>query len=268
VVARGLRGTFTFEPVVVGSTYAVRLYKPQASHPIAEAVVTRNFWPRPRDPDAAPAGYPPREPIDFGDLRRIAPVSPEYGFDRGQPIDRYYIERFLAKHAADIHGRVLEVQDTSYASHFGGERVESIAVLDNSTANPVATIVADLNEPVSLPASAFDCVILTQVLPVIRSLDTAVLNVRRCLRDGGVLLATFPGISQLTPNSALQLFGQCFAADDLLISAPGNPLSATAFLFGIASDELSHTELDQDDPRYDVVICVRARKGTATHIAT
>ena len=30
--------------------------------------------------------------VAFGDLRRTSPVSNDWGFDRGLPVDRYYIE--------------------------------------------------------------------------------------------------------------------------------------------------------------------------------
>ena len=40
------------------------------------------------------------------------PVSDHWGWDRGTPVDRYYIEQFLAEHAADVRGRVLEVKDS------------------------------------------------------------------------------------------------------------------------------------------------------------
>jgi hypothetical protein len=46
----------------------------------------------------------------WGNLRRTAPFSATFGFDRGTPIDRYYLERFLNSHRALITGRVLEVQ--------------------------------------------------------------------------------------------------------------------------------------------------------------
>jgi len=39
--------------------------------------------------------WPRRGTVDFGALRRLTPVSRIVGFDRGLPIDRYYIERFL-----------------------------------------------------------------------------------------------------------------------------------------------------------------------------
>jgi hypothetical protein len=190
-------------------------------------------------------------------------------------VDRYYIEDFLARNADDIHGRVLEVQDASYALHYGADRVTSVDVLDYTASNPNATLVADLNEARSLPAGIFDCVILTQTLPLIRDLENAISNIHSSLRDNGVLLATFPGISQLTetpgdffwrltPGSAWHLFGKHFSREQLEVTQRGNVLAAAAFLFGIASDELKIEELEENDPRYDLVVCVRAVRGRQT----
>src|SRR5829696_9316780 len=60
-------------------------------------------------------------PAWLGTLRRITPLSRRWGADRGTPIDRWYIERFLEAHRGDIHGRVLEVKDAGYARRFGRE---------------------------------------------------------------------------------------------------------------------------------------------------
>ena len=35
--------------------------------------------------------------VHFGNLRRIDPISRNWGYDRGLPIDRYYIEAFLSR---------------------------------------------------------------------------------------------------------------------------------------------------------------------------
>ena len=61
--------------------------------------------------------------LDFGDFWRLTPVSTDWGFDRGRPVDRYYIERFLQQHAADIRGHVLEIGDDAYTRRFGGGQV-------------------------------------------------------------------------------------------------------------------------------------------------
>src|ERR687895_460818 len=70
--------------------------------------------------------WPPVGSLRLGSLRRVTPISRNYGFDRGTPIDRHYIERFLTRHAGDVRGRVLEVGDDEYTRRFGGERVDAI----------------------------------------------------------------------------------------------------------------------------------------------
>ncbi len=50
--------------------------------------------------------------INWGELRRLTPISDVWGLDRGRPLDRYYIESFLERHRGDIRGRVLEVKDS------------------------------------------------------------------------------------------------------------------------------------------------------------
>ena len=75
-------------------------------------------------------GVPPTGQAELGDLRRTAPLCDSFGFSRGTPVDRVYIDAFLARHAADIRGRVLEVQNAAYATRFGAGRVERADVVD------------------------------------------------------------------------------------------------------------------------------------------
>src|ERR687894_427089 len=65
---------------------------------------------------------PARGRLDLGDLRRLTPISREYGYDRGTPIDRFYIENFLEEHSSSIRGRVLEISENTYTRRFGGAR--------------------------------------------------------------------------------------------------------------------------------------------------
>ena len=48
----------------------------------------------------------------WGNLRRTIPFSASYGFERGQPVDRYYLHRFLNANRDVITGDVLEVQSS------------------------------------------------------------------------------------------------------------------------------------------------------------
>jgi glycosyltransferase involved in cell wall biosynthesis/SAM-dependent methyltransferase len=209
----------------------------------------------------------------FGSLRRVVPLSRAFGFDRGQPIDRYYIDGFLHRHAEDIRGRVLEVGESTYTRRFGGDRVSAIDVLHVVEGNPEATIVADLSKGDLLPSAAFDCVVLIQTLHLIFDVPAAIRTVHRILKPGGVLLATFPGLSQrsgdqwddswywgFTTLSARRLFGEVFPANGVTAAAHGNVLATTAFLDGMASSELSTEELDYVDDRYETLVVVRAVK--------
>ena len=216
---------------------------------------------------------PPVGRVDFGDLRRTAPVSRVFGYDRGLPVDRHYIEGFLERHAADVRGRVLEVGDAAYTRRFGGARVERADVLHAHADNPEATFVGDLTDPDVLPADTFDCVVLTQTLHLIYDVRAAVEVLYRALRPGGVLLATVPGISQIeegewggtwhwgfTALSARRVMEEAFPADAVAVEAHGNVLAAVAFLEGLAAEELTPDELAEVDPLYPLLLTVRAVK--------
>src|SRR5512140_143153 len=81
-------------------------------------------------------------PAWLGTLRRTTPLSDYWGYDRGTPVDRYFMEHFLDEHRCDIRGHVLEVENSFYTQRFGVE-VERAEVLDIDSTNPHATIVAD-----------------------------------------------------------------------------------------------------------------------------
>jgi SAM-dependent methyltransferase len=217
---------------------------------------------------------PPPGHIDFGDLRRTKPIDRDFGSNRGLPIDRFYIEHFLAQHAPDVRGRVLEIGENTYTRRFGGARVVQSDVLHVTEGNPAATFVADLTNAGHIPSDAFDCVILTQTLQLIYDCRTALGTLHRILKPGGVLLATFPGITQVyshewadtwywsfTKRSAERLFGELFLPQNLAIETHGNVLAAICFLHGIATEELQIEELERRDPCFQVLISVRAVKG-------
>jgi len=189
------------------------------------------------------------------------------------PIDRYYIEKFLAQYAADICGRVLEIGDDRYTRRFGGARVHTRDVLHVEAGNSAATMVGDLADAGHIPSNAFDCLILTQTLHLIYDVGKALQTSRRILKPGGVLLATFPGISQtsvdlwadhwcwsLTTKSATRLFAEVFPEDHITVRAYGNVLAAISFLQGLAVAELTTDELECYDPNFELLLSVRAVK--------
>jgi SAM-dependent methyltransferase len=216
---------------------------------------------------------PPVGAVKFGSFFRLTPFSTRFGYDRGQPIDRYYIENFLGCHVNDIHGRVLEIGDRAYTIRFGGSRVVISDVLHVTESNPQATIIGDLTAADHIPSDSFDCIILTQTLHLIYDVRLAIQTAHRILKPGGVLLVTFPGITQISSDrwgttwywsfttlSAKRMFSDVFSPGNVSVKAHGNVLAAASFLYGMAAQELNSKVLDWHDPHYELLITVRAVK--------
>jgi SAM-dependent methyltransferase len=210
-----------------------------------------------------------RRPVSLGALRRVTPLSDEYGYDRGTPIDRYYIEQFLEEHRHDIRGRVIEVKDRGYTDRYGSG-VEDRDVLDVDPANAAATVIADLTAADTIPSNEYDCFVLTQTLQFIYDTRAALAHAHRILRPGGVLLATMPSVSRIDPQlvdywrftvaSCRLLFAELFGAEHVTVRSYGNVLAGIGFLTGMAYEELSLRELDVQDEYFPVIIAVRAVK--------
>jgi SAM-dependent methyltransferase len=215
---------------------------------------------------------PPPGYVRFGSFRRLSPIGPCWGYERGLPLDRYYIEEFIAAHASDIRGDVLEIRDNEYTKRFGGNSVVKSDVVSLTRDDGTPTIVADLTQADHIPSDKFDCIIITQTLQLIYDMRSALGTLHRILKPGGVLLVTVPNVSKiasdersdnwrLTSRSCNTLFREFFPSDNLTVTPYGNVLSAVAFLEGLAVRELSKAELDFRDPDFEVIISVRAVKA-------
>lgn len=213
-----------------------------------------------------------RRPRKLGELRRLEPFS-TWGSSRDGPIDRIYVNRFIEAHSADVRGRTLEVMNDHYTVRYG-KGVTRADVLDVDPANADATFHGDIADPSALPADAFDCVILTQVLPLVYEPRDALRTVHRALAPGGVLLATTGGISRIAPleapvyghwwhftsMSARRLAAEVFGEPNVDVQTYGNVLAAAAFLFGLGRYDLTDAEIAAHDPAYEVTIGIRAVK--------
>jgi hypothetical protein len=168
----------------------------------------------------------------------------------------------------------LEVGDDKYTARFGASRTTQRDVLHVHERNPAATIVGDLSKRGTLAAGAYDCLVITQTLHLIYDMPAAVKELYDALREGGTLLLTSPGISQIdrgewggtnwfwsiTIASARRLFGDVFGAANVEVRSFGNVFAATALLQGVAVEEVPKAKLDVLDEAYPVTIAVRAKK--------
>lgn len=212
--------------------------------------------------------------IDGGHFERFEPFSRSYGFDRGGPIDRFFIDRFLRSHAPSVKGRVLEIGDNEYTLLIGGDNVEKSDILHVNENNHKATFIGDLSDAPTLPSDAFDCIILTQTLHLIWDVKDALETCKRVLKKGGCLLLTVPGISQIevgewattwywsfTDRSMKKFMNETFGEGNYELDVFGNAYLASAFLFGVGQGEVDPRFYDLQDPYYQMLICVKAVKN-------
>lgn len=215
-----------------------------------------------------------KKPVLFNDLNRTLPISRLFGTDRGTPIDRYYIDKFLYEHSSEIKGRVLEIADSNYSRKFGSDCVEKSEILDSNPDSSNATIIGDLTDTSTLPAETIDCFICTQTFNFIFKVEQAVSGSFYLLKPGGVLLATVAGLSQIsrydmdrwgdywrfTTASVQHIFEKVFG-QGVVIKSHGNVMAACAFLQGVSVEDLPQVSLlDDADPDYQIIITVVARK--------
>jgi SAM-dependent methyltransferase len=202
----------------------------------------------------------------FGDTARTESLT-AWGLERGLPVDRWYIESFLNEHADLVRGQVLEVKEDAYATRFGASSVD---VVDIDPSNKRATIVGDLCNPTTLQVARYDAAIVTQTLQFLTDVEAALRSLVRSLRAGGSLLISVPALSRLdgqddrwrwTPTGLQQQLRSAVAERhaDVEVAALGSGLSARAFLFGLAAEDLPDGALAVHDPEIPVVVvaCVR-----------
>ena len=213
--------------------------------------------------------------IRWGDFRKTKPISNVFGYDRGQSINRYFINKFLEKNVNEIKGTVLEFGDDRYIKKYGKGKISRGDVISPETSDIKADIICDITKSEIIASNTYDCIICTQTLQFIYDMDSAVFHLNRILKPGGILLASFSGISQisrydmkrwgeywrLTNASAEQLFLKHFKNENINIKTYGNVLVAISYLHGLSSNELTNDELDHIDPDYQAFVMVKAVKS-------
>lgn len=200
----------------------------------------------------------------------IQPVSTKYGFDRGKPIDRHFIEKFIGEHKHLVKGHCLEVVDDTYIRMFGGKAVEKADVIDIFVTKQ-ASIHGDLRDLTNVVKSnTFDCIIITQTLHVNDDFESAIKECYRILKPGGTMLATFPTISptwnlkinmwRLSVKSANYVFSKYFDKSNIRVKGYGSKVSSLLFWTGFAIEDISPSDLEKQDESFPTLIGIKATK--------
>ncbi len=209
----------------------------------------------------------------WGNLRRTEPFSRQFGFERGTPIDRYYLDRFLDANRSLIRGDVLEIQYASYAKRFGTD-LKRVDTLDIEALHK-PTFLCDLADAGAVvPDASYDCFLLPNTLNHLSALDACLRQALRIVRPGGVILASTVGLVPLVSDvpdywraSAQgwrEIAARAWPGCAVEVESHGNCLAATAAMMGLAHEELTQQELDAHDGRYPVLITIRCTRPGAS----
>lgn len=196
------------------------------------------------------------------------PISRQFGTERGMPIDRFYIERFLENNKQFIKGDVLEIEDSMYTKQFGGEHVKTAIVMDVSSVGGNVTFQGNLETGVGIMDEIVDCFILTQTLMYIFDLKSAARNIGRLLKKGGKVLITCSGISQnsircmddygcyfnFNQEALLRIFEDETALCVIKKGSYGNVKTVTAHLNGLCCEDLKEDDFEVNDKYYPLIV--------------
>lgn len=216
-------------------------------------------------------------PVDESWVNLKGPFSRVFGLDRGEAIDRRFMEEFLFSHQQNIQGKVLEIGDDRFTYQFG-VGLESTAILAGSENSARSSCFPypsyDLTSHQSLNSiGKYDCVIATNVLNFIYDVKSAIQGLAKLTsQENGVLLASVAGLVPISRYdydrwgdywrfndlSIQQLFEEYF--EEVEVIAYGNAPLAAAFIMGLAQEEVPSSLFQHNDPDYQILIGVKATK--------
>ena len=213
-------------------------------------------------------------------LRRLTPLH--HGRLRGTPVVRYYWERFLEERRDAFRGAGLEIGTVETLERMDAG-LTSRDALDVSRHGPDVTVVADLSRADSLPAEAYDCLVVPFTFQFIYDVEAALYHAVRILRPGGRLLANFPCTDYYFPAGLEMFTGRPIylhhwftplavenllrrvglVSGDFTVEVYGNLLARVAYEMNVPAEELTARELAHRDPGHPLLICVDVRRPAA-----
>ncbi len=197
----------------------------------------------------------------------VRPLNRTFGWERGKPVDRYYIEKFLQDNSQAIGGDVLEIAENTYTMQYGGDRVSNSYILHIEGWGENA-IKGNLETGEGIEKEKFDTAIITQTLMFTYGIEAVARNIYKMLKPGGRAFITVAGISQISRYDAdewgsyfafhedalRKLFLPLFGEKNVEIQTQGNMKTAIALLYGLSYEDLKPEDFEIVDRDYPVII--------------
>ncbi|WP_071192531.1 methyltransferase domain-containing protein [Trichormus sp. NMC-1] len=205
--------------------------------------------------------------LNWGDLKKTVPICQAFGLTRGKPIDRYYLNKFIAEIYPQITGNILEIGGIPKDKDFYQVNPGSSYQIMNLEPGLGIDIVGDAHDVSIIKPESFDSIITFNVLEHCYAPWQVVENIYTWLKPGGKCFVMVPSAVRLhatpmdywrpLPDAMAWMFRN-FSQKKLYVY--GNPISVIASYHGIATEELTTEELDAFHPDYPVATCIAAQK--------
>jgi hypothetical protein len=200
------------------------------------------------------------------------PLARDFGLSRGKPIDRFYIEQFLSKHANLISGNILEVGDDVYSKKYATVKSTIKTLQYHNDLNYENETCGDLTNKHTLPEAVIDCFICTQTLNFIYDFNAAIKGIKYLLSKKGAALVTVASICKVSkydadrwgdfwrfnPQGIKKAFVDVFGENNVEVFAYGNYPAARYLLDGLATQDINIKHLQKTDEEYPVLIGIIA----------
>ena len=201
-------------------------------------------------------------------LKSIKIYSEKFGFDRGTPIDRYYINTFLENlKLENSFNRSLEFGEIHYSDRF---KVKEKYFLSHPAYETRAIsskqISFDLNSAHNYDGIKFDLILSTNVINFTKNPFVSIKHHMDMLNSGGTLVLTASAsmpISKfdaerwgdywrIAPDGLNQLLRTLNCEYD--IHSFGSFVTSIAFLCGLSAEEVDPLDLNENDDRYPIIV--------------
>lgn len=247
-------------------------YKSIVTQLMELGVDKKNIWIYKNNSDES-ISYVTQEEVEK--LRELphTPIDEDWGYRRGTPIGRIYIQNFLRDYRENIVGDIMEVGDCTYSRLFSiKNKVKSYTAIHVEEVEGCRK--ANLETGEGLCTEEFDTMIITQTLAYMYDLKAVVKNIYNSLKPNGYCMVTVTDIGHMGvaeekkwgtywgfhKDGCRKFFSEVFGENNVQVKVYGNIKTVVAHLYGLAAEDIDQECIDEIDERYPMIIGIVAHR--------